>query len=525
MNVPATSAGLLRERFRVRGTVQGVGFRPFVYRLALELDLDGWVLNDAHGVLAEVQGDASLLEAFAHRLQADAPPLARVERVEREPCSVEPARGFTIESSRGGAAATPVTPDAATCPDCLADLLDPANRRFRYPFTNCTHCGPRFTITERVPYDRPGTTMAPFAMCPDCEREYRDPLDRRFHAQPNACPVCGPRLALLRADGAPQPEPDVIAAALRLIEQGELVALKGLGGFHLACDARNAEAVASLRAAKGREEKPFAVMFANVASISPFAQIDDDARALLESRERPIVLLDKLAGCDEVLAGRGARRLGARGDASLRAAALPPLPCGEQGHGRHRVARLSPVPRPGHDQREPGRRAARHRQRGGGAPPRRHCRCLRRPRPRHLRALRRQRRAAHAERPGFRAPRARLHAAGDPPAARRALGARLRRVAQEHGLRHAGRRGVPVPAYRRPRQRRQLRSARRSGLAPSRHPRGPAGGRRARPASGLLQHALCGALRRASTAFPPSPSSTTTRTSPRCARSMASRRR
>jgi hydrogenase maturation protein HypF len=199
--------------------------------------------------------------------------------------------------------ATSVTPDAATCPECLAEILDPANRRYRYAFTNCTHCGPRFTITRSVPYDRPGTTMAPFAMCPACEREYRDPLDRRFHAQPNACPVCGPRLTLLRADGAEQAETDVVAAALRLIERGELVALKGLGGFHLACDARNEEAVASLRIAKGREEKPFAVMFANVASIEPFARVDDCARALLQSRERPIVLLDKLPGCDAALPG------------------------------------------------------------------------------------------------------------------------------------------------------------------------------------------------------------------------------
>jgi hydrogenase maturation protein HypF len=303
MSLAHADPGPRRERIRVRGTVQGVGFRPFVYRLALELELDGWVLNDAEGVLVEVQGEPTQLESFARRLPADAPPLARVEYVERESRPADGARGFTIESSRGGAASTPVTPDAATCPDCLAELFDPADRRYRYAFTNCTHCGPRFTITQRVPYDRPGTTMAPFVMCPACEREYRDPLDRRFHAQPNACPVCGPRLALLRADGRPQPGLDVIAAALHLIEEGHLVALKGLGGFHLACDARNPEAVAKLRAAKGREEKPFALMFANVASITPFAHVDEGARALLESRERPIVLLDKRSGCDERFPG------------------------------------------------------------------------------------------------------------------------------------------------------------------------------------------------------------------------------
>ncbi len=290
-------------RASVRGVVQGVGFRPFVYRLAVELGLDGWVLNDGEGVLVEVQGEAAPVRAFVRRLASEAPPLSRVERVEREARSLEATRGFTIAASRGGAVATPVTPDAATCPECLAEILDPANRRYRYPFTNCTHCGPRFTITRRVPYDRPGTTMAPFAMCPACEREYHDPLDRRFHAQPNACPVCGPRLTLLRADGAVQAEADVVCAALRLVECGELVAVKGLGGFHLACDARNAEAVASLRAAKGREEKPFAVMFANVASIEPFARVDDNARALLQSRERPIVLLEKLPGCDAALPG------------------------------------------------------------------------------------------------------------------------------------------------------------------------------------------------------------------------------
>jgi hydrogenase maturation protein HypF len=264
-------------------------------------------------VLTEVQGAPARVEAFACRLASEAPPLARVERVERETRPVEGGHGFDIAASRGGAAATPVTPDAATCGDCLAELFDREDRRYRYPFTNCTHCGPRFTITRSVPYDRPGTTMAPFAMCADCAREYGDPLDRRFHAQPNACPVCGPRLALLREDGTPQPGEDVIAAAMQSIRQGKLVAVKGLGGFHLACDARNAQAVARLRAAKGREEKPFAVMFANVASIALLARVDADARALLQSPERPIVLLDKRAGCDQALAGvaPGVAQLGA----------------------------------------------------------------------------------------------------------------------------------------------------------------------------------------------------------------------
>jgi hydrogenase maturation protein HypF len=292
-----------RQRVRVRGTVQGVGYRPFVWRLARELALDGWVLNDAEGVLAEVQGDPRALAQFCRRLAADAPPLARVVAVEHEPRPLEAAEGFAIAASRGGTASTPVTPDAATCPDCLAELFDPADRRFRYPFINCTHCGPRFTITRGVPYDRSRTTMAPFAMCPDCAREYADPADRRFHAQPDACAVCGPRLSLLDGEGRPLDVPDVIAAALARIRSGQVLAVKGLGGFHLACDARNARAVARLRAAKQREEKPFAVMAANAGSLEPYALVDEDARRLLESRERPIVLLEKRPGCDEALAG------------------------------------------------------------------------------------------------------------------------------------------------------------------------------------------------------------------------------
>ncbi len=306
-------APVRRERFRVRGTVQGVGFRPFVYRIARELSLGGWVLNDSEGVLAEVQGPAKAVEAFARRLRDDLPPLASIDAIERSERSVEPSGAFTIAASRAGGAATPVTPDAATCPECLAELFDPANRRYRYPFTNCTHCGPRFTITRGVPYDRPRTTMAPFALCPECAREYHDPADRRFHAQPNACPVCGPKLALLDADGSPIAVDDVVAAAVRRLCAGAILAIKGLGGFHLVCDARNAAAVERLRRAKGREEKPFAVMAANAASLLPFAQVSAAARRLLESRERPIVLLEKEAECDALLSGiaPGSATLGA----------------------------------------------------------------------------------------------------------------------------------------------------------------------------------------------------------------------
>ncbi len=302
-----------RQRVRVRGTVQGVGFRPFVWRLAHELGLDGWVLNDAEGVLAEVQGAPFALAQFLRRVALDAPPLARVDAVENEARPLEPGEGFAIAASRGGAAATAVTPDAATCPACLAELCDPADRRYRYPFINCTHCGPRFTITRGVPYDRPRTTMAPFAMCPECAREYADPADRRFHAQPDACAVCGPRLTLLGEEGQPIEAGDPLARALAKIRDGKVVAVKGLGGFHLACDARNVRAVARLRAAKNREEKPFAVMAANVESLLPLAEVDEAARRLLESPERPIVLLPKREGCDEALAGiaNGVSALGA----------------------------------------------------------------------------------------------------------------------------------------------------------------------------------------------------------------------
>ncbi|MBL0141083.1 MAG: carbamoyltransferase HypF [Betaproteobacteria bacterium] len=293
--------------------MQGVGFRPFVWRLASDLALDGWVCNDAQGVLAEVQGDPRALLEFLRRVESDAPPLARVSAVEAEACPVASGHGFAINASEGGKAATPVTPDAATCPECLAELFHATDRRYRYPFINCTHCGPRFTITRGVPYDRPRTTMAPFAMCPACEREYRDPADRRFHAQPDACPACGPSIALLGEDGARREEGDVIAAALARIRAGKVVALKGLGGFHLVCDARNVRAVARLRASKHREEKPFAVMAANAASLSPYARIDRQSQQLLESRERPIVLLEKRPGCDEALAGiaNGVSSLGA----------------------------------------------------------------------------------------------------------------------------------------------------------------------------------------------------------------------
>ncbi|WIM04832.1 MAG: carbamoyltransferase HypF [Candidatus Nitricoxidivorans perseverans] len=295
------------RRIRVRGQVQGVGFRPFVYRLAQELNLAGWVRNDGEGVDIEARGAARAVEALIARLETEAPPLASVTAVEVRDAPPGNARGFEIKASLRGAANTSVTPDSATCPDCLAELFDPANRRWRHAFINCTHCGPRYTLTRKLPYDRPHTSMAAFEMCPACRSEYDDPADRRFHAQPNACPECGPRLAL--RDGAGDPIVEILARLLR----GEIVAVKGLGGYHLACDATNAEAVARLRERKNREEKPFAVMFANSVSVAPYAEVGDAERTLLESRERPVVLLAKRDGCDAALPGiaPGLRELGA----------------------------------------------------------------------------------------------------------------------------------------------------------------------------------------------------------------------
>ena len=301
------------RRIRVRGQVQGVGFRPFVYRLAQELNLSGWVRNDGEGVDIEAQGAAQAVEALIVRLETETPPLASVTAVEVREIAASSVRGFEIKVSSHGTANTSVTPDSATCPDCLAELFDPANRRWRHAFINCTHCGPRYTIARHLPYDRPHTSMATFEMCADCRAEYEAPADRRFHAQPNACPQCGPHLALRDAVGGPLDVDDPIAATLAHLQRGEIVAIKGLGGYHLACDARNAEAVARLRQRKNREEKPFAVMFANAASVAPHAEVSDSERALLESRERPVVLLNKRAACDETLAGvaPGLRELGA----------------------------------------------------------------------------------------------------------------------------------------------------------------------------------------------------------------------
>ncbi|MBV8047147.1 MAG: carbamoyltransferase HypF [Paludibacterium sp.] len=293
-----------RQRLVVRGVVQGVGFRPFVYRLATELGLSGWVRNDALGVTIEAQGTPVALSALSARLRADKPPLARIDSIETTALPPQADALFAIRLNHSGAAAgtAAIGPDSATCPACLAELFDPGNRRYRYPFINCTDCGPRYTLVRHLPYERSGTSMAAFPLCERCQAEYEDPLHRRFHAEPNACPDCGPRLTLIGADGAAVPG-DAIAATLALLRQGRIVAIKGLGGFHLACDANHPEAVARLRARKDREAKPLAVMVANSASLDAWVDWQPGDADLLGQPARPIVLLQKRPAAERDLPG------------------------------------------------------------------------------------------------------------------------------------------------------------------------------------------------------------------------------
>ncbi|MER7972009.1 carbamoyltransferase HypF [Streptomyces sp. NPDC096080] len=291
---PAQQA-LVRRRFEVRGVVQGVGFRPFVYVIASALALTGSVANTGTGVIAEVEGDRDAVTAFGHRLRTDAPPLAAVESVTETELPLAGDAGFTIaDSAAGGRARTLVSPDTATCQDCLAELRDPGDRRHRHPFITCTHCGPRFTIVTGLPYDRAATTMAGFPMCNDCRAEYQDPRDRRFHAQPIACHACGPRLELIDGTGEETRHGDeALRAARRLLADGAVVAVKGLGGYHLACDARDDTAVARLRRRKRRGDKPFAVMAADLGVAAGLVTLTEDETALLTGARKPIVLLPR----------------------------------------------------------------------------------------------------------------------------------------------------------------------------------------------------------------------------------------
>ncbi|TET88670.1 MAG: carbamoyltransferase HypF, partial [Dehalococcoidia bacterium] len=279
-------------KISVRGMVQGVGFRPFVYRLAQEYNLKGWVRNTSGNVEIEVEGDGEGLERFLSDLEAKAPPMACLEKVEAAFYSVKGYTDFKIYRSLPQEGKYQlVSPDIATCEDCKRELFSPADRRFRYPFTNCTNCGPRFTIIEDIPYDRPLTTMRRFEMCPECQQEYDDPLNRRFHAQPNACAKCGPSLEIVDSNGSSIECRDVIKEAGALLKAGKLLALRGLGGFQLACDATNEKAVNLLRTRKRRPAKPLAVMVATLAEIKKHCLVSGEERKLLQSPQCPIVLM------------------------------------------------------------------------------------------------------------------------------------------------------------------------------------------------------------------------------------------
>jgi len=295
MSGPAT---IVRRRLTATGQVQGVGFRPYVYRLAAALRLTGWVVNDASGVTIEVQGPRDAVEQFTRRLPAQTPPLAEIadlDVADRPPAAGEKA--FEIRPSAGGEMAdAQVTVDTATCTDCLRELADENDPRCGYPFINCTNCGPRYSIVTRIPYDRPNTTMSAFGLCPLCAAQYADPADRRFHAQPVACPTCGPSVWLVDTGGRQIPCADAVAAAAELIRDGKIVALKGLGGFHLACRADDRHAVGRLRRRKHRDAKPFAVMVADLPAARKLAEIDPGAEALLSGPLRPIVLLPRRPG-------------------------------------------------------------------------------------------------------------------------------------------------------------------------------------------------------------------------------------
>src|SRR5271165_1494685 len=287
----------VRRQIEVSGIVQGVGFRPYIYRLATNRNLRGTIRNTSAGVTIEIQGPAETVQDFVEHLPAEAPPLARITSftVNEIPCVPAQNSGnpdfSIIHSHEGEEVRTLISPDVAVCPDCLREMFDANDRRYRYPFINCTNCGPRFTIIRDIPYDRPSTSMAVFPMCPACLAEYENPLDRRFHAQPNACWECGPRVELWDKSGRKIECEDPISETASRLQAGLVAAVKGLGGFHLAVDATNPAAVTLLRQRKRRVEKPFAVMVPDVRAAKEICEVDDAARTVLESIQRPIVLL------------------------------------------------------------------------------------------------------------------------------------------------------------------------------------------------------------------------------------------
>ncbi len=282
-------------RIKIRGRVQGIGFRPFIYRLALEHSLGGWVYNDQDGVVIHAEGATNEVDAFLQQIPEKAPTLSYIDTVESSSVNTRESGEFSIRESAGSDEKTNVhvLPDIATCDDCLRELFDPEDRRYMYPFINCTNCGPRFTIIKDVPYDRPLTTMSEFTMCEQCSREYESPDNRRYHAQPNACPVCGPHVRLLTRTGEKTGESAPLIKTQQLLREGKILAIKGLGGYHLACDALNPRAVHSLRTRKHREDKPFAVMMPDIETVRTFCNINENEKSLLTSYKRPIVLLRK----------------------------------------------------------------------------------------------------------------------------------------------------------------------------------------------------------------------------------------
>ncbi len=281
-----------RAKVGVRGVVQGVGFRPFVYNLAIGHQLTGWVRNTSGNVEIEIEGNEEAVDSFLAALEEEAPPMARIESIAVNILAPKGYAGFEIRESLAEEGEYQlVSPDIATCQDCQDELFCPQDRRYRYPFINCTNCGPRFTIIEDIPYDRPKTTMRRFKMCPECQREYDNPLDRRFHAQPNACPICGPSLELVDNEGRPVACDDALQMTSRLLKDGEIVAIKGLGGFHLACDASNEEAIRLLRARKRRLSKPLAVMMATLDEVRRHCSVSEEEEELMKSPQCPIVLL------------------------------------------------------------------------------------------------------------------------------------------------------------------------------------------------------------------------------------------
>ncbi len=311
-----------RRHVVIRGVVQGVGFRPHVYALARSLGLSGSVRNTGDGVHAEVEGRAGDVAAFSERVGPEAPPLAVVDEVTWTDEPVRGGSGFTIASTSGAPGRTFVSPDVAICTDCLADLTDPASRRFRHPFVTCTSCGPRFTVITGLPYDRPATTMSTFPLCPTCQQEYDDPADRRFHAQTTCCPGCGPELTFHQHHGRALRREEALAGARRLIADGGVLAVKGIGGYHLACDATSADAVATLRKRKHRGAKPFALMVRDLATAQSIAVLDEAEADLLTG----FAASHRAGRGESPHRRRGRGRAGqprARRDAGLHAAAPP----------------------------------------------------------------------------------------------------------------------------------------------------------------------------------------------------------